>query len=528
MADKVANAVIDTLRKRGRVLVTGSALDWPAFVACCYGVYRAGCSAVPIDASAPAERLKAIVDDCSAAAVIGKSCENLAESLGLPAVGTDAIRMDHCHGDVGARVRARDEACVIYTSGSTGEGRGVVYSHGDLRARHGHSRLSPKTRARLLVSPSIGTSVAQGLVHDSVAGPHVFVVAPFDAHRFAQAIAAHRVTHITLVPAALTALLRAIGEDEIDVTSVRTVVSGSAHLPEDVFVRSCKTFPAARIWNSYGLTEGPTLAVSDMDRRRGAIGRLGAGTDVRIVHGGHSGTLIGDVGEIWLRSREFRSLRYVNEPSRDNEWIATGDAGYVDEAGYVHLVDRMSDVFQAAGRRVSSIAIETVISGFPGVRAAAVVGVPDERLGTRIAAFVEADNDVSLSELRRWGTERLHSFERPHLYRRVEQMPANVAGKTDKRALRSLAREPTPDSGERTRTLEQTVLAIWRELLGDPTLCLDDSLFDFGGRSLAAAEVAVRLSERTKRQVELGSVLEAETPRMLAETIRESSAVGIG
>ena len=216
-------------------------------------------------------------------------------------------------------------------------------------------------------------------------------------------MADERITHAFLVPAVLMALLATPAIAETDLSSLDTIFYGASPIAEDVLVRCLEVF-GCRFAQVYGMTETTgaivLLAHEDHDPRGPrrhllrAAGKPLAGIELRIVDP-ETGAEVppGVVGELRTRSG-FNMLGYWDKPGEtastivDDGWLRTGDAGYLDEEGYLFLHDRIKDMVVSGGENVYPAEIENVLLAIPGVADAAVIGVPDDKWGETVKAVV--------------------------------------------------------------------------------------------------------------------------------------------
>ena len=176
--------------------------------------------------------------------------------------------------------------------------------------------------------------------------------------------------------------------------------------------------------------------------RPDSIGRPLAG-DVAVRDERGADLAAGKLGMVWLRvpaePRRYVSIQDGSEVTFRDGWVRMGDYGYLDDAGYLYLVDRESDIIKSAGFKVSTLHIEAELNEHPDVADCAVFGIPDESLGMAVAAAVVSKQSLELQEIRRFLIDRLRTHELPTTLLRVDELPRNVMGKVSKRELRSLA-----------------------------------------------------------------------------------------
>ena len=257
------------------------------------------------------------------------------------------------------------------------------------------------------------------------------------------------VTTACLVPAMMRLLLAEPGVGKDDFTTLRKVVYGGAPISAGLLARCVEGF-GCEFAQIYGLTETGNTAVclppadhTPDSGRMQAAGRAYPGFEVKVADSAGNPLPPGEVGEVWLRT-PAAMLEYWNLPDATAKtlvdgWVVTGDAGVLDEDGYLFIRDRIKDMIIVAGENVYPAEIEHVIGRHPKVAESAVVGVPDDRWGEAVKAIVvlRGDADVSAAELIEVVRERKGSVYAPKSVDFVDAIPLTPVGKADKRALRA-------------------------------------------------------------------------------------------
>jgi long-chain acyl-CoA synthetase len=266
-------------------------------------------------------------------------------------------------------------------------------------------------------------------------------------------VAGERVTHAFLVPAVLMALLAAPGIGDTDLSSLDTIFYGASPIAEDVLARCLEVF-GCRFAQVYGMTETTgaivRLAHEDHDPsgpRRHLLRAAGTplpGVELRIVDPDSGGDLPpGAVGEIYTRSG-FNMLGYWDKPGEtattltEGGWLRTGDAGYVDEEGYLYLHDRIKDMVVSGGENIYPAEVENVLLAMPEIADAAVIGVPHDTWGETVKAVCVAapGAEVEQTAVIAFCRERLAHYKCPTSVDVVAALPRNPSGKVLKRDLR--------------------------------------------------------------------------------------------
>lgn len=248
-----------------------------------------------------------------------------------------------------------------------------------------------------------------------------------------------------LVPVVIQRLLETAGVETTDFASLRAIVYGASPITDDVLVKALERFDCDLL-QVYGQTE-TTGSITQLDRHDPELlrscGKPFEWVEVRIVDDAGRDVPTGTVGELWTRSRQ--NMRgYWNNPDAttatltDDGWLKTGDAGYLDEEGYVFLHDRVKDMIVSGGENVYPAEVENVLMTHPAVGDVAVIGVPDMTWGEAVKAIVVpvSVGCPSESELIAYARDRLAGFKLPKSVSFAEDLPRTPSGKVLKRALR--------------------------------------------------------------------------------------------
>ena len=448
--DALANRAAHALRGLGIVpgdRVAASLPNDAEVVAAFHGAMRAGAVWVGVNQALAAPEKQHLLDDSGAALLL---CEAAVPELAVRQVplGEWSAAVSGAPDEpVGVEVDPLAPAGLAYTSGTTGRPKGAVHSQ--------HNLLVPG--AVLVASRGYGPELRKGdcfpftilnmavltTLLVSQAGGTSIVMDRIDAEGVAEWIRTERVTTWNGPPALLHSLATTGSVAPEDLASLREVWTGGADCPESIRTAFADKF-GLPVVATYGLSEAPTVvAIDPVDGRHvpGASGRPLPHLAVRIA--GSDGTTLpaGETGELCVSAapgddRYRLMLGYWNRPDASSETLAggelhTGDLGFVDDEGYLHLRDRKSLVIIRGGANVYPAEVERVLLEAPGVRAGAVFGVPDERLGERVVAVVETDAGAPLDEeaVRTHCLANLARYKVPERFVVVPGLPRNAMGK---------------------------------------------------------------------------------------------------
>ena len=347
-------------------------------------------------------------------------------------------------------------AALFYTGGTTGRSKGVMLSHRSLISSFlCASATSPGRDDQVILHspPMFHLADAAMIIGTTMMGGAHVVVPSFSPEAVARAIEAEQITDLILVPTMLGMMREYAAANRVNLLSVRKVTYGASPISETLLNQAMEMFPNAEFSQAYGQTELSPVAtiltpkfhrpMPDGKSYLRSAGRPAVGIDVMIAGEDLSERPRGDVGEILVRS-DGAMLGYWNQPELTRQtlvdgWVRTGDAGYMDEDGFVFLVDRVKDMIVSGGENVYSAEVENALSAHASVVECAVIGVPDERWGERVHAIVrlKADATVSADEIAAHCHTLIAGFKCPRSVEfQTDPLPLSGAGKILKTELR--------------------------------------------------------------------------------------------
>lgn len=448
------------------------------FVLTTHAVLRIGAVLVPISIREAAPGVTYALNQCGASAVIadaalthlvpdirddGQSLVRICISASaLPALARPAVKSGwlayselHASSDViDATPDEEDTAVILYTSGTTGQPKGAVLTHLNLLhsvLHYGHVLgLQPTDRALLAVPASHVTGLVAIVLAMASVGGTVVVQRDFKAAACLGLLASESISYTLMVPAMYALCLLEKEWPTTDLSALRMAGFGGAPMPDATIAGLRQQSKGIRLFNAYGATETAspaTLTPLGCDQLD-AVGMALPCADIRIMSDEGQELLNGQCGEVWIAG-PMVVPRYWNNPKAtldsftDGYW-KSGDIGARDATGMLHLYDRKKDLINRGGYKVFSVEVENCLLSHPGVREAAVVGVPCLVLGERTHAFVYAPDPVDTADLqtqlKALCRRQIADYKTPDFWTiETDPLPRNANGKVMKLRLRERA-----------------------------------------------------------------------------------------
>jgi HIP---CoA ligase len=350
-----------------------------------------------------------------------------------------------------AELTPEDTLDILFTSGTTGNPKGVVTCHGqNIRTfENWSSTIGLRSDDNyLIISPFFHSfGYKAGWLAAIICGSRIIPALSFDLDVVMGVIESERVSMLPGAPTIYQSMLAHPRRKEYDLSSLRLSSTGAAPVPVELVRQMREDLGFDVVVTAYGLTE--CCGVMTICRAQDSAeiishssGRAMDGIEVKCVDPEGNEVATGTDGEIWCRG--FNVMReYFNNPEATAEnitedgWLKTGDVGVMDENGYVRITGRIKEMFIVGGFNCYPAEIENTLCDMPGVARAAVMGVPDERMGEVARAYLVKDAGADIDEERviAWSRENMANYKVPRSVIFLEEFPFNAGGKVDKAAL---------------------------------------------------------------------------------------------
>jgi amino acid adenylation domain-containing protein len=519
----------------------------PEMVVAILAVWKAGGAFLPLDPTAPADRLAALLADAEPAVVLHHGPLRVsipAESFSLD-LGSSPLEQGG--GQEGGPPRRDQLAYLIYTSGTTGRPKAVMIEHGSLAmvlgtvvdrfAFDSSDRVAHLARFSLdislveLFAPLLAGGVCEILPEDDILDPAGLLAA------------LERATRAHAVPSLMRRIVAEARERGLErLAGLRTLITGGDLVPPDLLADLLTTFPGTEIAVLYGPTETTIVCAGYRVPRmrwpeRPLIGRPLDNVELRVVDPRGGLVPLGVPGELWVggpgvargyfRRDELTAERFVEMDGC--RFYRTGDLvrQLPAEGGVLEFLGRTDFQVKIRGFRIEPGEVEAALLEHPAVRQAVVVARPDGTGEQRLVGYVVPAVACQPSELREHLATRLPSYMIPSAFVTLPELPLTAHGKVDRAHLPAPEAPAEEAEGAAPRTpAEEVVAGIWCEVLGLPRVSRSANFFELGGHSLLATQVVSRLRAATGAELAVRELFQSPTVAALAAALEASLSAG--
>jgi amino acid adenylation domain-containing protein len=471
-ASRLAGALRARGLRRGDRVAIYMDNTWPCVVSV-YATLLAGGVFIIVNPQTKADKVEFILNDSGARVLLTDghlskeflpALPNVREPLAVIASGAlpagaaieafDAVLRDAAPAAPTTEIIPNDLAALIYTSGSTGNPKGVMQTHQSMVFAAGslieYLRLSALDRILCVLPIAFDYGLYQLLMSIQLGATLVLERSfTYPAQIFAR-MQEQSVTVFPGVPTIYAMLISSHGRTPLSFPSVTRVTNTAAALPDEFVTKLREIFPNALIYKMYGLTECKRVCYLEpelAEQKPGSVGRAIPGTEIYLLSPEGKPVPPGENGILYVRGPHVM-VGYWNRPDLSDHMLKPGklpgervlctqDFFRMDADGFLYFVGRSDDIIKTRGEKVSPVEVENAIHSIPGVREAAVVGIPDPLLGEAIRAYVVVEGSPALTDkqLRVACAARLENFMVPKEFVFVPELPKTVTGKVSKKLL---------------------------------------------------------------------------------------------
>ena len=354
-------------------------------------------------------------------------------------------------------VDKNDAFIQLYTSGTTGNPKGVEISHFNILSLSHMNQIGMPNRpnagsAGIVCAPLFHIGGAGSVISGMTGGQNALLHKAFEPAPLLDDLEKYPVSSLFMVPAMIMALLQMPGIEKRDFSQLKQIFYGASPISETLLRKAIEIFKCD-FTQMYGMTEttGTVVSLSPDDHRAAldgrpellrSCGRPSVGVQIKAVGKDGEQKPVGEIGEIWVKS-DTNMLAYYNLPEATAKeftdgWVHTGDAGFIDDDGYLFLKDRVKDMVVSGGENIYPVEVENAIAKHEAVVDVAVIGVPNDRFGEALLAFCVLQPGASLSadELLEFCRDKLAGYKIPRQLELIDELPRNASGKVLKTVLR--------------------------------------------------------------------------------------------
>ncbi|MEP5936858.1 MAG: fatty acid--CoA ligase [Erythrobacter sp.] len=475
-SNRAAQALIDAgVTKGDRIAYLGKNhhLYFEVFL----GAAKIGAVMTPVNWRLAPPEVVYILDNCEAELVffgpgfedvVGKvsaSCPRVKQLIGLdaPMDGASdyrAWRDAHPANDPAVPLGAEDEFLQLYTSGTTGRPKGAIMTHGSILASGLSKGDDGPTRewqepiendVSLVAMPCFHISGTGNGLANIVSGTHSIVLPEYDPTQALELIERYPISKLFLVPAAIQILLNHPRANEVDFSTLRYITYGASPIPLELMKEAMEVLGCGFV-QMYGMTEtsGTIVALDPKDHlpegspKMRSVGTALNGVELKILDEAGNSLPAGTIGEIATRSGKnmagyWRMADASAETIDADGWLRTGDAGYLDEDGYLYIQARVKDMIISGGENIYPAEVENALYAHPQVGDVAVIGIPSEKWGEEVKACVVVKDGADLSEadVIAHAREHIAGYKCPKSVDFIDALPRNPSGKILRKDLRA-------------------------------------------------------------------------------------------
>ena len=451
MTNRVARGLASLGVKHGD-LVTLGLPNSTDFAVACWGIWKLGATPQPISFRLPKAELEAIMDLAQTPVVIASFDHKIDRPLvSIP----DILKLSDDESDLPDAIAPVSKAPT--SGGSTGRPKLILAGQPGVTSREtpevGGWRLTPHSTA-LLPAPLYHNAGFGMMMSAFGVGAHMVILPRFDPEGTLAAIEKTKATWIYLVPTMMNRIWHLPQEvrDRYDLSSLQTLWHLAAPCPawlKEAFIHWVGPETVLELYAGTEAQAVTTITGTEWLEHRGSVGKVTVGEMMAVDDDGAPLPPRG-VGEIYMRRPEGApaSYKYIGATAKvlPGGWESLGDIGWFDEEGYLYLADRRTDMILVGGSNVYPAEIEAALEEHPAVQSVAVIGLPDDDLGNRVHAIVQAKGAVTPEALKAHLAERLVSYKQPRSYEFVAEPLRDDAGKVRRTALRDerIAKPKTP------------------------------------------------------------------------------------
>ncbi|XP_010440913.1 PREDICTED: 4-coumarate--CoA ligase-like 8 [Camelina sativa] len=341
-------------------------------------------------------------------------------------------------------------AMLLYSSGTTGRSKGVISSHGNLIAHVARYIAEPFEQPQQTFLCTVPLFHTFGLLNSVMAtltsGTTVVILPRFELGEVLAAVEKYRATTLILVPPVLVAMINKADQikAKYDASFLRTVRCGGAPLSKEVTERFMEKYPTVNVYQGYALTEsngaGTSIDSVEESRRYGAVGLLSCGAEARVVDP-ETGLVMGvnQTGELWLKGPSIAKGYFRNEEEiiTSEGWLKTGDLCYIDDDGFLFIVDRLKELIKYNGFQVAPAELEALLLNHPDILDAAVIPFPDKEAGQYPMAYVTRKPESNLCEKKviEFISKQVAPYKKIRKVAFIDSIPKTPSGKTLRKDL---------------------------------------------------------------------------------------------